>query len=189
MKKIYLFGLLLLPLLFLSCQPESSFDSTTYQGKAFRYFWGNAIEVDKFNFKLVVENQSDSLQKYQYYLADSAGNPLKLMMDIEVKDSILLMKVGDYKPDVQRRMVENKVFYMGKKQVTISKFKRTELDENKDDAVFIAKAYGVVNMLSYSQKNRVIYTILSDKTVENLFVEINRFLEKDTTNFYYQSQK
>lgn len=189
MKKIYLFFLYSLLISFLSCLSENSLTSTNYQGKAFRYFWGNAIDVDKFDFKLMVENQQDNLQKYQYYLTDSVGNPLKLMMDIEVKDSILLMKIGDYKPNVQRRLVESKVFYMGKKQVTISKFKRIELDEHKDDAVFIAKAYGVVNMLSYSQKNRVIYTIRSDKTVENLFAEINRFLEKDTAGFYYQSQK
>lgn len=189
MKKICLFFFYGLLISLLSCQSENSLSSTTYQGKAFRYFWGNAIEEDKFDFKLIVENQHDNLQKYQYYLTDSVGSPLKLMMDIEVKDSILLMKVGDYKPNVRRRLVESKVFYMGKKQVTISKFKRTEVDESKDDAVFIAKGYGVVNMLSYSQKNRVIYTIYSDKATENLFAEINRFLEKDTNSFYYQSQK
>lgn len=189
MKKIYLFFCYSLLISFVSCQSENSPHSTSYEGKAFRYFWGNAIDVDKFDFKLMVENQRDSLQKYQYYLTDSTGNPLKLMMDIVVKDSILLMKIGDYKPNVQRRLVESKVFYMGKKQVAIGKFKRIEVDENKDDAVFIAKGYGVVNMLSYSQKNRVIYTIRSDKAVENLFAEINRFLEKDKTGFYYQSQK
>ncbi|MCU0389685.1 MAG: hypothetical protein MUE81_01070 [Thermoflexibacter sp.] len=183
---LFIFNILII----ISCSTESQQVAHSYQGKAFRYMWGSPLDMDKFYFNLTIEKQGDSLRKYQYFRSDSSGNPLKLMMDIEISnDSILLMKTGDYQSNVQRILEGKKIFYMGTKEIEISKYRRKEIAAGKNDVIFLIKDYGVVNMLSYDVKTKVLYVIDTDKSIENIFSKVNHFLEKDSTGFYYLPQK
>lgn len=150
----------------------------------------NAYEVGATDYRLEIENQGDTLRKYLYFRLDTINNSRTILMEMEVRnDTAMLMKKGDFVPDVQRILQEKKTIYMGSKEIEVSKFKRAQPTENMNDAMFMTKEFGVVNMLSYDKKIKILYKFISDKSIGNTVNQINAYLEKDTLGFYYQPTK
>ncbi len=175
--------------LLFSCKKEQE-KKISHQVKSYRYILGSPYEVGTANYNLEIEKQGDTLITYKYFRMDTLTNQKKVGMEIEVRnDSLLLMKTGDFVPDVQRILQEKKIFYMGSKEIEISKFRRAQQTENKNDAIFITKEFGVINMLSYDMKIKMLYKIISDKSIGNTVNQINTYLERDTLGFYYQPTK
>ncbi len=173
---------------FLICSCQKTQEQTSfYQVKTYRYMQGNPYEPSIVNLDLQIDNQGDTLVKYAYSQQDTITKARRVLMDIEVKnDSILLMKIGDYLPNTLRVLQAKKIFYAGSKEIEVSKFVRVEKQPDKDDAVFIAREFGIVNMLSYSLKTKVLYKISADKAAASMVNKINTYLEKDTLGFYHQ---
>jgi hypothetical protein len=184
MNKKLIFNLLIIILLYLSACQKAQELPTTFDIKSARYFWNSTAPIDTIEFKLSIEKQNDTLTNYVYYKEDSFTKQRRILIDLEVKyDTVFLMKVGDYSPNVKRVIAERKTFYAGSMKVEVLKLKRKEGVEN--DVIFITKEFGIVNMQSYDRHAKVLYRIVSDKIAANILDEINTFLEKDKTGFYY----
>jgi hypothetical protein len=172
--------------LFFSCQKIQE-QKIFYQVESYRYTQGNPYYPTKTDLDLQIENQGDTLRRYRYFQQDTITKIAQVLMEVEVKnDSLFLMKVGDYKPNVWRMLEAKKVFYVGSKEIEVSKFKRVESEPDKHDAIFMTREFGIVNMLSYALKTKMIYKISADKTATNIVNKINTHLEKDTLGFYHQ---
>jgi len=173
----------------ISCQSKQQ-SPNTYRVTSYRHLSGNPYEAGTTNYLLKTEYQGDTLQRYVYFRFDTINEPKDVQMEIEVRnDTTLLMRKGDFMPDVQRVLQEKKTFYMGSKKIEVSKFRRLVLPEGKNDFMFMTKEFGIVNMLSYDAKIQMLYRFSSDKVAISTVKEINRYLEKDSTGFYHQIRK
>ncbi len=184
--------IIIISIIFLSvaCKSKQEEIQTAFQVKGYRYMVGNAYEAGATDYRLEIQNQGDTLRKYLYFRLDTTYNSRTILMEIEIRnDSMMLMKKGDFVPDVQRVLQEKKTFYMGSKEVEVSKFKRVQPTEDMNDAMFMTKEFGIVNMLSYDKKVKILYKFISDKSIGNTINQINAYLEKDTLGFYYQPKQ
>lgn len=176
--------------LFISCQSKQEEMPTSFQVKGYRYMVGNAYEAGTTDYQLEIQNQGDTLRRYLYFRFDTTYNSRTILMEIEIRnDTAMLMKKGDFVPDVQRILQEKKTFYMGSKEIEVSKFKRAQPTEDMNDAMFMTKEFGIVNMLSYDKKVKILYKFVADKSIGNTINQVNMYLEKDTLGFYYQPTK
>jgi hypothetical protein len=154
--------------------------------KSARYYWSSEKAIDTITFQLEISNISDTLKNYQYYKEDEFTKQRRILIDIDArKDSIFLLKVGDYSPNITRVVKERKKFYAGSKEIEVLKLKREIGGEGLNDVIFMTKEFGIVNMQSYDRRAKVLYSIASDKVSASILNEINTFLENDKTGFYY----